>query len=133
MYCSSTCLSFSRIELLPSTIDVLSSQNSNMFFLDELKGAFQPTLSLFRNHVSKSILESLNCRIEKKLESESFDEYDDFNPRHPQPRDKTHRRGGSYFNSDISEIVDQVRPSEEAINLSQIAIDALREIDDTTD
>jgi hypothetical protein len=39
--------------------------------------------------------------ILKAIEHASFDEYDDFNPRHPQM--KTHRRGGSYFNSDIGD------------------------------
>lgn len=39
--------------------------------------------------------------ILKAIEHASFDEYDDFNPRHPQL--KTHRRGGSYFNSDIGD------------------------------
>jgi hypothetical protein len=42
-----------------------------------------------------------NEKIQKFLEVASYDEYDDFNPRHPQPKDKTHRRGDSYFNSDI--------------------------------
>ena len=44
--------------------------------------------------------------ILKYLEVSSYDEYDDFNPRHPSPRDmlKTHRRGDSYFNSDIESI-----------------------------
>lgn len=41
--------------------------------------------------------------IEGRLESASFDEYDDFTPRHPVPKDKVHRRGDSYFNSDITE------------------------------
>ena len=39
--------------------------------------------------------------ILKAIEHASFDEYDDYTPRHPQM--KTHRRGGSYFNSDIAE------------------------------
>lgn len=43
--------------------------------------------------------------ILKQLEVASYDEYDDFNPRHPNPRTetggKTHRRGDSYFNSDL--------------------------------
>lgn len=41
--------------------------------------------------------------IEGRLGSASFDEYDDFTPRHPVPKDKVHRRGDSYFNSDITE------------------------------
>jgi hypothetical protein len=39
--------------------------------------------------------------IQKHLEIASYDEYDDFAPRHPLPREKTHRRGDSYFNSDV--------------------------------
>eukprot|EP01035_Chromulina_nebulosa_P026165 gene26165-34219_t len=39
--------------------------------------------------------------IEKHLEISSCDEYDDFNPRFPNPKDKSHRRGDSYFNSDV--------------------------------
>ena len=45
--------------------------------------------------------------ILKQLEVASYDEYDDFHPRHPNPRTltetggKTHRRGDSYFNSDL--------------------------------
>ena len=57
--------------------------------------------------------------IEKHLESNSFDEYDDFNPRHPDY--KSHRRGGSFFNSDLSDIAAQVY----ATDLSLIAKKAL--------
>lgn len=39
--------------------------------------------------------------ILKAIEHASFDEYDDYTPRHPSM--KTHRRGGSYFNSDIGD------------------------------
>jgi hypothetical protein len=57
--------------------------------------------------------------IEKHLESNSFDEFDDFNPRHPDY--KSHRRGGSFFNSDLSDIAAQVYASD----LSLIAKKAL--------
>lgn len=57
--------------------------------------------------------------IEKHLESNSFDEYDDFNPRHPDY--KSHRRGGSFFNSDLSDVAAQVY----ATDLSLIAKKAL--------
>jgi hypothetical protein len=43
----------------------------------------------------------IDHKIEKYLEISSYDEYDDFTPTHPLPKDKTHRRGNSYFNSDI--------------------------------
>ncbi len=39
-------------------------------------------------------------QIFKYLEGNSYDEFDDFNPRHPKPKSKNHRRGDSYFNSD---------------------------------
>lgn len=39
--------------------------------------------------------------IQKHLEIASYDEYDDFAPRHPLPREKGHRRGNSLFNSDV--------------------------------
>jgi hypothetical protein len=59
--------------------------------------------------------EEAGAFIEKHLESASFDEYDDFNPRHPEYKDhRGHRRGGSYFNSDISEIVDLIHKDEPA-------------------
>lgn len=51
--------------------------------------------------------------IDKHLESASFDEYDDFNPRHPEYNGhKGHRRGGSYFNSDMSDVVDMLHQDE---------------------
>lgn len=59
--------------------------------------------------------------IEKHLESASFDEFDDFNPRHPMPKDKVHRRGDSYFNSDISDVAARALAAEAALGLSHIA------------
>lgn len=62
--------------------------------------------------------------ILKHLEVSSYDEYDDFNPRHPNPRDmsKTHRRGDSYFNSDIESIAKEALA--DVLNLSAIASQA---------
>lgn len=57
-------------------------------------------------------------RIEKFLEKASFDEYDDFNPRHPECKDKLHKRGDSYFNSDIGNI------ASEALNSLDFAFDS---------
>lgn len=57
--------------------------------------------------------------IEKHLEISSVDEYDDFCPRHPQP--KAHRRGNSYFNSDIESFANEAL----AGSLSSIASIAL--------
>lgn len=66
-------------------------------------------------------------KILKHLEVLSFDEYDDFNPRHPNPRDmsKTHRRGGSYFNSDIESIAQEALADMSRLDLSTISSAAL--------
>jgi hypothetical protein len=80
--------------------------------------------------------EEAGAFIEKHLESASFDEYDDFNPRHPEYKaNRGHRRGGSYFNSDISDIVDMIHqddPSSSGVKgmdnmamLAQMALDSL--------
>ena len=64
--------------------------------------------------------------ILKAIEHASFDEYDDFNPRHPQM--KTHRRGGSYFNSDVGDLGDQALreiQDYDMVNLSNMAINSL--------
>lgn len=60
--------------------------------------------------------------IQKHLEIASYDEYDDFTPRHPLPKDKTHRRGNSLFNSDIEVYANQ------ALNMDDIASLALDEL-----
>eukprot|EP01039_Chlorochromonas_danica_P007015 gene7015-7759_t len=46
--------------------------------------------------------------IFRQLERCSYDEYDDFQPRHPMPKDRAHRRGDSYFNSDIETVVNEI-------------------------
>jgi hypothetical protein len=58
----------------------------------------------------------------KHLEVSSYDEYDDFNPTHPLPREKGHRRGGSYFNSDVEIYATQ---AIDAFDLNNIAFEAL--------
>lgn len=70
-----------------------------------------------------------NAQIFKQLEITSFDEYDDFNPRHPLPRDRAHRRGDSYFNSDIEMVVGEIG----AMDLSSVARKALTAEDDDDD
>ena len=54
--------------------------------------------------------------ILRALEHASFDEYDDYHPRHPQ-MGKTHRRGGSYFNSDVGS------------DMGEVALSGLKEFD----
>lgn len=74
-----------------------------------------------------------NQEIFKTLEMYSIDEYDDFNPRHPVPRDKAHRRGDSYFNSDINEVVNELQggmAASNAIDLKSAAAAALAGDDD---
>lgn len=57
-------------------------------------------------------------QVFKHLEIISFDEYDDFNPRHPKPREKVHRRGDSYFNSDIELVVNELPAALDTVVLS---------------
>ncbi len=124
--CSSK--SLSQLKLSKNNIDISSMDPTN-----EILRNRDMSFEDFRSEMFKYVMSNLSfvedepniLRIEKHLESESFDEFDDFNPRHPQPKDKTHRRGGSYFNSDISDTVEQLRVSEDALNLSQIALHAL--------
>ena len=54
--------------------------------------------------------------ILRALEHASFDEYDDYNPRHPT-MGKPHRRGGSYFNSDVGS------------DMGEVALSGLKEFD----
>lgn len=67
--------------------------------------------------------------IFRHLEISSMDEYDDFNPRHPQPKDKIHRRGDSYFNSDIESVASELSAGGHAVvssmDLKNIAAMAL--------
>ena len=53
--------------------------------------------------------ENEDHKIHKHIEGPSCDEYDDFVPRHPMAKGQ-HRRGDSYFNSDIDLYADQVMP-----------------------
>lgn len=63
-------------------------------------------------------------RIEKFLEASSVDEFDDFKPRHPQPREaKGHRRGDSYFNSDIESITTDAIRHFDLNDLAKLALD----------
>ena len=73
-----------------------------------------------------------HSEIYKHLEISSYDEYDDFNPRHPMPRDQgRHRRGDSYFNSDVDMIVSEIARNPD-FELKAVAAQAAlsAEIDD---
>jgi hypothetical protein len=72
-----------------------------------------------------------NQEIFKHLEICSYDEYDDFNPRHPKPRDKAHRRGDSYFNSDIDMVVNELYSGLGAapFSMQSIAASAAKDLD----
>ena len=71
--------------------------------------------------------------IQRNIEAHSFDEYDDFTPTHPQPRDKTHRRGNSYFNSDIenhaNKALDLHEVAELALNLENLPPFSCHDVD----
>ncbi len=48
-------------------------------------------------------------QISKEIEITSYDEYDDFNPRHPAMKErKGHRRDDSLFNSDIDHVTQEL-------------------------
>lgn len=81
--------------------------------------------------ISDNESEVSNQEIFKHLEICSYDEYDDFNPRHPKPRDKAHRRGDSYFNSDIEMVVNELYNGLGAspFNLQNIAATAVKDLD----
>jgi hypothetical protein len=89
------------------------STDSNPSYLTEFSGVID------ESRAAADPFDEEPVAIEKHLESNSFDEFDDFNPRHPDY--KSHRRGGSFFNSDLSDIAAQVY----ATDLSLIAKKAL--------
>eukprot|EP01041_Mallomonas_annulata_P011372 gene11372-23802_t len=64
--------------------------------------------------------------LSRDMEKNSFDEFDDFISRHPNPKGKnSHRRGDSLFNSDIEQAADKAR-KEEYGNMSMLASLALK-------
>ena len=97
-----------------NTLDFISTLGGTLKTYGEEKGA------------NETELDDTDYKIENFLEISSVDEFDDFKPRHPQPRDKTHRRGDSYFNSDITETISNV-DTLELQNLAKIALDALEQ------
>jgi len=69
--------------------------------------------------------ESYSEEVFKHLNLVSFDEYDDFNPRHPKPRDMgSHRRGDSYFSSDIEMLANEPKLKFDIQTLNVAAIGA---------
>ena len=65
-------------------------------------------------------------QIHRHIEVTSCDEYDDFVPRHPMARG-SHRRGDSYFNSDIDTAANTLlqKHVSNAFNMSDLASSAL--------
>jgi hypothetical protein len=70
----------------------------------------------------------------KEIEISSYDEYDDFNPRHPMMKEgAAHRRGNSLFNSDIYTVTSELgvmnmnRGGSHGFDLSTIAAKAQQE------
>ena len=59
--------------------------------------------------------------VVRDLEKSSFDEFDDFVSRHPNPKQNpSHKRGDSLFNSDIEQIAEIARSEENISNLSDM-------------
>lgn len=95
------------------------------------KDAFLAPAHTFAEEEPESPDHRDHSQIFKQLEISSYDEYDDFNPRHPMPKDRAHRRGDSYFNSDIESVVGELGPmsmgSGGGLDLSNIAKAALQD------
>jgi hypothetical protein len=96
-------------------IDIGSAFNDNNAFLAKVE-----PIPTHRRDVSSM---GSSGEIFKQLEISSFDEYDDFNPRHPLPRDKAHRRGDSYFNSDIEMLANEPMMAFDLASIAKNAID----------
>jgi len=109
-------------------LDIGSAFKDNAYFTSAVSLVDLDTVDT--TAVNENEYEDDDVRIMKCLEIASYDEYDDFNPRHPHPRNKTHRRGDSYFNSDITDIANDALAgfsSSGGLDLSAIAALALTE------
>ena len=110
-----------KIRTSNNFFDSISTMNSKL--IDNTSEIYSTTLSIAHSIIPiKGIIfdsdtperglesESSACdasidhgpEILKHLERASCDEYDDYLPRHPKPREIGHRRGDSLFNSDTS-------------------------------
>ena len=69
-------------------------------------------ISCFTPPLSKLLLDE-EILLSHELEKTSFDEFDDFVSRHPNPKQRnSHNRGDSLFNSDIEQIAEAARCAE---------------------
>ena len=109
-------------------LDIGSAFKDNAYFTSAVPLVDLDTVNT--TVVNENGEEEDDIKIMKCLEIASYDEYDDFNPRHPHPRTKTHRRGDSYFNSDITDIANDALAGfsgGSGFDLSAIAALALSE------
>lgn len=72
-------------------------------------------------------------KIHKHIEVTSCDEFDDFEPRHPVARG-AHRRGDSYFNSDVDAHANEIQPvhKSNAFNMSGMSSAMLDDEDENS-
>ena len=83
--------------------------------------------------VAENEVDTPNQQIFKEIEISSYDEYDDFNPRHPMMKDRPgHRRGDSLFNSDADFVAQElghmnINKGSHGFDLSTIAAKAAQE------
>jgi len=93
--------------------------NQDTFFASAVALPLSPSLRFGDDGISET---GSDCGIRKDLEIASYDEYDDFAPRHPAPRAKTHNRGDSYFNSDVESIAQEALSSMDLGSIASLAM-----------
>lgn len=99
--------------------------NKDVFLAPQVVSVAEPAVD------DDSLQQQQYQQIFKHLEISSYDEYDDFMPRHPLPREKNHRRGDSYFNSDVDMYANEVLVGMKAFDMQNLANAALDvDIDD---
>jgi hypothetical protein len=116
---------------------IISIDNNSGRVVLDIGGAFRDNNAILATNVTVEPceedppLDSGAFEISKFLEVSSFDEYDDFNPRHPLPRDNVHRRGDSYFNSDVEQAASEALAMGGLthVDLTAIATKALEKSD----
>lgn len=126
--------------MLRRVMNRLCGSNTAIVTIDERNGritldlgsAFHDNDNFFSSeeNMMTEEFEGESQQIFKQLEISSYDEYDDFNPRHPVPKERSnHRRGDSYFNSDVETLVNELSSSNNSVSsggdLSSLAKAAL--------
>ena len=103
---------------------VISVDNETGRVMLDIGSAFNDNNAYLASNVEPVVdEETYSEEVFKHLNLVSFDEYDDFNPRHPKPRDMgNHRRGDSYFSSDIEMLANEPKLKFDIQTLNVAAI-----------